>query len=412
MKKTTLLLVITYFLLSLLVISCKTNSELPPGPNPPNPPNPPTPGPQEQLVGKIFFHDTGPQSQYDIYMADLFIVPKPSSTTIAATQTKLFNLENGRDHIVRRGVHKFHGIEVHGTLRERVVINTVDPIDISQYDFDVRNLENLTNSTSDDFAVNVNSNNWITFVTAPDGLAGNRRNTEIMYMDIADGIRHRLTPINGQYSGDNWDPDWKTEDIIVWSHDGDVVEVNINSLNVSAPVIPDVDTPQYDPKYSPDGSKILFNTRQGGKKNSWVKYLGTTTVTSVLPANYAAIFADDNPTWIFNNEDITGHIFMDGKGRIYTRNIDTGDFLIITDGERDFRYVTPIMLGTDLYLIFSDWTDESLIALWISNHNGTVLRELNQTGDEVVFQIIGLPVPQSKVDRDRITRMYLDRFGY
>ncbi|MCP5049923.1 MAG: hypothetical protein GY940_22335, partial [bacterium] len=210
-----------------------------------------------------------------------------------------------------------------------------------------------------------------------------------------------------KYSGNNWDPDWKSDDIIVWSHNNQIVEVNINDLNVSDPIIPDWGGAQYDPKYSPDGTMILFNTRQNKQKNSYIRYLADGKLVPVLPTDYFNAYPDDNPTWVFSNSLLTGHIFMNGKGRIYTRDIDSGGFLIITDEERDFRYVSPIKLEETTYLIFSDWTDESNIALWISNENGTYLRELNQTGDEVVFKALGLPTPQSKEDMTDIAREYV-----
>ncbi len=65
----------------------------------------------------------------------------------------LFQPAPGRDPIVRPGVRKCYNIEVNGQLKERVVLNTLNAVDISLYDFEVRNLENITNSTSDDFAV-------------------------------------------------------------------------------------------------------------------------------------------------------------------------------------------------------------------------------------------------------------------
>jgi len=362
----------------------------------------------------MFYHDTGSQSQYDIFTADLYIVPK--STTAAQMENRIVMDTSGKNPLtLKPGISAVHGLEFNGSVKERVVFNslrTVKSIDISQYDFEVRNVENLTDSTSDDFAVNVNGNNRITFVTVAAGLANDRNGTEIVYMDTADRVRHQLTPINGLYSGNNWDPDWKTDDIIVWSHNGKIVEVDINGLNVSEPIIPEGSDAQYDPNYSPDGTMILFNTRQNRKKNSYIKYLESGALVTVLPQDYFNAYEDDNPTWLFSNSLLTGHIFMSGKGRIYTRDIAGGGFLIITDGERDFRYVSPIDLEGTIYLVFSDWTDENNISLWISNENGTYLRELNQTGDEVVFQLLGLPAPRSVEDMRDIAREYVSMFGH
>jgi hypothetical protein len=411
--KRKLLFVIVLVMLVLFIGGCKKSSDIPNPPEPPEPPQPPAP--QEQQIGTMYYHDTGPQSQFDIFTAELFIVPKSTSTTAQAAGRIAVSAPGlDRRPMLVQGIHKLHKVAFKDKTLDRVVLSTYNAIDISEYDFEVRSVENITNSTSDDFAVNVNNNDWITFVTAPDGWATNRNNTEIVYMDLGDRVRHTLTPINNQYSGKNFDPDWKTESIIVWSHDGKIVEADINNLQiVSDSVVPEVDTSLFDPKYSPDGNKLLFNTRTGGKKNSYVKDLQSSAVSHILPDAYFNAYADDNPTWVFSNSLVTGHIFIDGMGRIYTLNLDDKtDFLIITDGSNDFRYVTPIDLDGDTYFIFSDWTDQGNITLWISNLNGTVLRALNQTGDEVVFMALGLPAPDSPEDMENIVRDYLEMFEY
>ena len=67
-----------------------------------------------------------------------------------------------------------------------------------------------------------------------------------MRWDLADRVRHQLTPINGQYSGKNWDPDWKSDTVIVWTHDGQVVETDIIALDVSDPIVPGVGSALFD----------------------------------------------------------------------------------------------------------------------------------------------------------------------
>lgn len=407
-KKQPYVLMILLLTVLMLITGCKKSSEVPDDPVPPEDPEP-----TEQLVAKMFYHDTGPQSQYDIFTADLYIVPKQNAAALMENHIPLTG--PGSIKTLKRGVSQLYHLEFNGSVKERVAINSLystQDIDISQYDFVVKNVENLTKSTTDDFAVNVNNNNWITFVTAPTGLANDRTNTQIIYMDTADLVRQKLTPIDGKYSGNNWDPDWKTDDIIVWSHDGQIVEVNINDLNVSDPIVPDWLGVQYDPKYSPDRTMILFNTRQNRQKNSYIKYLDTGQFATVLPQDYFEVYGDDNPTWVFSNSLIAGHIFIDGKGRIYTREPDSGGFLVITTDEHDFRYVSPVKLEQTVYLVFSDWTDESNITLWISNENGTYLRELDQTGDEVVFKALGLPVPQSEEDLKNIALDYILMFEH
>jgi hypothetical protein len=410
-KKQHCVLMILMLVVLMLITGCKKSSEVSNVPD--IPVDPEDPEPTEQLVAKMFYHDTGPQSQYDIFTADLYIVPKQNTAALMENHIPLSG--PGSIKTLKRGVSQLHHLEFNGSVKERVAINSLystQDIDISQYDFVVKNVENLTGSVTDDFAVNVNNNNWITFVTAPTGLANDRTNTEIVYMDIADRVRQQLTPINGKYSGNNWDPDWKTDNIIVWSHDGQIVEVDIDDLNVSDPIVPDWAGIQYDPKYSPDRTMILFNTRQNRQKNSYIKYLETGQFATVLPQNYFEVYEDDNPTWVFSNSLITGHIFIDGKGRIYTREPDSGGFLIITDGQQDFRYVSPVKLEQTVYLVFSDWTDQSNITLWISNENGTYLRELDQTGDEVVFKALGLPVPRSEEDLKNIALDYILMFEH
>jgi hypothetical protein len=395
--------------LLLFLAGCKKSADLP---LPPEPPDPEPPALTEQLIGKMFFHDTGPQSQFDIFSADLYIVPKSTAVQQSTHKVEFFRSGPNRETLVKEGIHKLRQVEFNGKILERVVLHTTNAVDISQYDFEVRDLENITNSTSDDFAVNANDSNQITFVTAPDGWSNNRNNTEIVYMDLGDRVRHQLTPINGLYSGGNFDPDWKSDDVIIWSHNGRIMEVNIADLTTSGSLLPEVTSPMFDPIYSPDRTMLLFNTRQGGKKNSWVKYLDTGTLAHILPTDYYNVYPDDNPTWVFSNTRITGHLFVDGKGRIYTIDLDSSDFLILTDGQQDFRYVKPIQLGGDIYLIFSDWSDESHISLWIANDNGTVLRELNQTGDEAIFQAAGLPVPENEEDMRDIVYQYLELFDY
>ncbi|MCP4152310.1 MAG: hypothetical protein GY757_31525 [bacterium] len=408
-----------FIIIIILLAGCKKNPELQE--------NTVTPGSestdtgnstlQEYFVGRMFYHDNGPQSDYDIYKAELYLVPKATAST--QSQSKKLITTGIEKQLLTPGIKKFRNLEVNGLMIEKVIvdkyettISTSNNIVIGNYDFVVRNVENLTNSTTHDFAVNVNCNNVMTFVSSEISLNVDSSKTEIFYMSVEDRVRYQITPINGNYSGQNWDPDWKTNDIITWTHDGEIVEVDINTLEVSDPLIPDVETPQYDAKYSPDGTMLLFNTRNRGKKNSYIKNLVSGQLQTVLPTAYFNAYKDDNPTWVFSNTFLSGHIFMNNGGRIFTRDLDTGAFLIITDGSRDFRYVSPIRIDETLYLVFSDWTDQGHIALWIANRNGTILRELNQTGDEPVFLAAGLPVPESEEELQEIARDYVMMFEH
>jgi hypothetical protein len=403
-------------LLVLMFVGCKKSSDVP-APNPNPNPNPEPPAPTEQHLGQMFYHDTGPNSQFDIFMADLYLVPKSSSTVSVQSigqRVELFHAEQGGKSIVKDGIHKLYKVELNGKILERVVLSTHSAVDISEYDFEVRNVENLTESTTDDFAVNVNGNNMICYVTDPDGLFPNNGNSEIAYMDLTERVPHQITPINGNFSGGNFDPDWKTDSVIIWSHQGKIHEVDIDNTQVSESLVPEVDSALYDPKYSPDGTMLIFNTRYKKIKNSYIKYLATGEVVHLLPVDYFNAYADDNPTWIFSNTLVTGHLLNNSndEGIVYTLNLETKEIQVITDGSRDFRYVTPIQIEEDVYLIFCDWTDEANISLWMSNIDGTVLRELNQTGDEAVFLVLGLPVPQDRNDMQDIAGMYLEQFEY
>jgi len=277
----------------------------------------------------------------------------------------------------------------------------------------LKNLENLTNSPADDYAVDVNENDWITFVTNASGIDIDMGANEIAYMDINDRVLHQLTPINGKYGRNNGDPNWKDDETIAWSHEQRIVEVNIYETNVNENVIPELDVAQYDPVYSPDGTILLFNAwHQRRKKNNFIKYMASGQLEPVMPSEYFNLYKDDNATWVFSNTRITGHLFMPDYGRIYIRDLADDQFLIITSGERDFRYATPVMINTDIFIVFADWTDPGYITLWICKEDGSNLRELNQPGDEPVFHILGLPVPQSYRDMDEIARQYSMMFEH
>jgi len=278
-------------------------------------------------------------------------------------------------------------------------------IDPSKYQFIIQNIENLTKSPHEDSSVSVNNESWIAFIS-------NRTGTyEIFYMDTADRITHQLTPIKGQYSGPNTDPGWKNDDVIVFSNKGNILEVNINTLQVSGPIVPEWNGTMYDPRYSPDGTKILFSAWVARKKNGYMKDLSTGKISQVLPGIYAA-YKDDNPGWFYSNIRITGHLFYPlKKGRIYVKNSDS-DFNIITPSTKDFRYVTPVKMFSALYLVFSDWGGGELSAsLWICSDDGSYLRPLQVNGDEAVFIMLNLPIPKNKEDLKDISKIYNSRFS-
>jgi len=399
----------TWFIMAaaLLVLSgCDRDIALPTGADLDKPP-------VERLVGKVFYHDLAAGDQFDIFMTDLYIVPKTTATTGYEIFLQFPGLK-GERMSAPRGISKLENVEIDGEVKEGLVVNAVFPlgeIDLSQYDFVLRNIEVLTSPVSDDYAPALNNRNWIAYVTDPDGRKVNPDNSEIAYMNLADRVVHQLTPINGQYGGFNADAQWKDDETIAWVHDSRIVEANLSNLNRVTTVLPDWSWPQLDPVYSPDGSMLLFNSWVRGKKNSYLKYIRTGQFASVLPAEYFNPYTDDNPTWVFSNSKITGHIFMPNKGRIYTRDLAAGRFSLITDGQRDFRYVTPVKIKSKVYLVFTERPAGGEPRLWICSETGADLRELGRTGDEPVFVMLGLPVPRGEDDLERAAAVYTSRFG-
>jgi len=402
-----------WLLLAIALLLPSGCGKTPTTPEPPPPP-PGSPPPIVSLIGKLFFHDLGPGGLRDIFMADLYLVPKKIAARSDSGVTVRF-LRGNRDRpSLRLGVSRLREVEIDGRVKEHAVVNVtsnLEGIDISQYDFFLKNLENLTEPESDDSAVDVNSQNWIAYVKDPDGEAINPYNSEIVYMDLADRIRHQLTPINGEYQGHNADPQWRGDRVIAWVNNSKIVEVSLDDLNNVTNVLPDWHWPQYDPVYSPDGTRLAFNTWVRGKKNSFVKYLQSGTFVPCLPKEYFQPYTDDNPTWVFSNDKIVGHIFMPRKGRIYTRNLESGEFAIITDSQHDFRYVTPLLIWGAVYFIFADFENPERPKLWVSNETGTDLRELKQHGNEPVFVFLGLPIPQDEQDLERAAATYVLKFN-
>ncbi len=402
-----------WMLLAAVLALASGCTKTPTAPERPNPP-PTSPPLTEKLVGRLFFHDFGMGNQMDIFMADLYIVPKEEAQAAARLIVRFPGREGGR-FSARRGTIRLPQAEVGGQEKEGLVAQfstDLEDIDLSKYDFVLRNVESLSEPTSDDFAVDVSERDWIVYVKDPDGRANDSHNTEIVYMDLADRVVHQLTPINGQYGEWNVDPHWKDNATITWIHAQRMVEVSLDNLNRVSEVLPDWSDPQYDPVYSPDRTKLLFNTWVKGKKNSFVKYLQTGVYAPCLPQEYFSRHTDDNPTWVFSSSLITGHIFMAQRGRIYTRDLDTDAFKVITDDQHDFRYVTPLQIENLIYLVFCEYSDTQNKTLWISALDGTDLRALNRTGDEPVFVMLGLPVARGEDDLERIALEYSLRFNH
>ncbi len=356
---------------------------------------------QEQFIGKMFWHQQPPGEAMDVFMADVYVILRGNATTLTAPELKL---SMKRPAAIRHGINRMADVEINGGFAAGAVINSEYSIDPSQYRFIVKNVENLTHSPHEDSSVNVNSRNRIVFISDRTG------KYEIFYMDISDKVQHQLTPINGQYAGPNTDPGWKTDDIVVFSSQGKIIEVDLNTMQVSDPLIPEENWTMYDPKYSPDHTKILFSAWVKGKKNGYQKDMVSGTLSHVLPNQYFSN-RDDNPNWLFSNTRITGHFFYpEKKGRIYIKD-GPADFSIITPANKDFRYVTPVQVFGTIFLVFSDWSwGEFNSRLWIANEDGSNLRPLNQGGDEAVFIFLNLPIPKTKGELERTAQIYNARF--
>lgn len=265
------------------------------------------------------------------------------------------------------------------------VVTTGDESDINNYNVSIKNVTNLTSSAIvDEFAVDFIAPDKLVFVIAEEGLNdSNIGNTEIAFMSMADRVIHKITPINGEYSGDNWDPHWVDGNTVVWSHLGRLVQYDIITNQITDPLIPGLRGVVYDPVYLfPNKSKILYNARRSGKKNSYIYTFATGEEKQCLIPDYFDLYKDDNPSW-YNGEKIVGHFFEDDRGRIYTRDNDT--FKVITDTTHDFRYVVGVQLIGKWWFVFSEWSDNENIRLWMSSEDGTWLHDLNQGGDELSF---------------------------
>lgn len=51
----------------------------------------------------------------------------------------------------------------------------------------------------------------------------------------------------------------------------------------------------------------------------------------------------------------------------------------------DFPYAVSVELIGKWFFVFSEWSDDENIRLWMSNEDGTWLQDLNHGGDQVSF---------------------------
>jgi len=381
--------------------------------SPSGPPTSPSrlPDQMKSYIGKLFFHDLSAGGQYDIFMADLIAVPGSGSRS---TGTDVgIKMEDLAGRLSRRGVMKISRAEIDGRVLEDPVLYATASIEAipAWPRFALLNLENVTATpAADEYDPAVSSRVVLAYVLDPDGRVQDGDNTEIVIMDLTSRVPRQLTPINGQYAGENWDPEWKDEQTITWVHRDLIIEANIDNPGSAVEVLPDWNWPQFDPLYSPDGSKLLFNSWVRSKKNSYWKDLRTGAYRSVLPQTVFNACTDDNPTWVFSNTLVAGHAFMPKRGRIYTRDLEGDTFLFLTDGSRDFRYVTPVALQNEVQFIFSDYTNPDQLRLWTCRSRGDSLRPLRYMGDEAMFALLGFSAPRSGDELNSVARLYVSKF--
>lgn len=366
----------------------------------------------EVLLGKLFFHDLTTGDQYDIFMADLVVVTgrdsSPAGLPIGILPGDLAGASP------RRGARKIPRAEIDGRTLEGPVLYGTTPLDavLPGSAFVLRNLENLTQTPgADEYDPSVSPGGVVAYVLDPDGRNPIGDNTDIAILDLANRVPRRITPIDGQYVNENWDPEWKDEGTIAWVHRDRIIEVRLDDLGGAAELLPAWRWPQFDPLYSPDGTKLLFNSWVRSKKNSYWKNLATGAYQSVLPPSVFSACTDDNPTWVFSNTLITGHAFPTKKGRVYTRDIERDTFAFITDGTRDFRYVTPVAMPDEFRFVFSDYADPNRPRLWTCGPGGEGLRPLRLAGDEALFARLGYPAPDSAGSLDSVARLYVSKFA-
>ncbi len=366
----------------------------------------------EVLLGKLFFHDLTAGDQYDIFMADLVVVAGQSAgrdgTPIGISAKDLTGASP------RHGVRKIPRAEIDGRALEGPVLYGSTPLDAVPpgAGFVLKKLENLTaTSGADEYDPAVSPGGVVAYVLDPDGRNQVGDNTDIAILDLVNRVPRRITPINGQYVGENWDPEWKDEETIAWVHRDRIIEARLDDLGGAAEILPAWRWPQFDPLYSPDKTKLLFNSWVRSKKNSYWKNLAAGTYKSVLPQTVFDACTDDNPTWVFSNTLVTGHAFMTKKGRVYTRDIERDTFAFLTDGTRDFRYVTPVAMPDAVRFIFSDYTDPNRPRLWTCGPGGEGLRPLRLAGDEALFAALGYAIPDTGDALDSVARLYVSKFA-
>lgn len=383
---------------------CKSSSGPPTSPSP-------VQDRTEVHLGKLFFHDLTVGDQYDIFMADLVVVTgqgsSPAGIPIGISAGDFAGAPP------RRGVRKIPRAEIDGRTLEGPVLYGDAPFDAVLPDsaFVLKNLENVTmTSVADEYDPAISPGGVLAYVQDPDGRYQISDNTDIVIMDLADRLPRRITPINGQYVGENWDPEWKDEGTIVWVHRDRVIQASLADLGGAAELLPAWRWPQFDPLYSPDRTKLLFNSWVRSKKNSYWKNMGTGVTKSILPSTVFNACTDDNPVWVFSNTLITGHAFMPKKGRVYTRDIERDTFVFITDGTRDFRYVTPVAMPDAVRFVFSDYADPNRPRLWTCGPGGEGLRPMRLAGDEALFAQLGYAAPGSADELDSAARLYVSKF--
>jgi hypothetical protein len=140
----------------------------------------------------------------------------------------------------------------------------------------------------------------------------------------------------------------------------------------------------------------------GGHEKDWLVAQFNTDLEEIDISKYDFVLR--------NLEALTEPASDDFAVDVSSRDLEPDAFHILTESQRDFRYVTPVLIENLIYLVFVDWSDPQHKTLWISDLEGTDLRELNGTGDEPVFVMLGLPAARSDDDLERAALEYSFRF--
>ena len=91
------------------------------------------------------------------------------------------------------------------------------------------------------------------------------------------------------------------------------------------------------PSFSPDGSKIAFQSTRGGNLDIWVKDLSSGQTTQVTGSSVGERY----PTWSPDGTRIAFTRTQNGTANVWTVNVNTRTFAQVTSTTSKLGYVTP-----------------------------------------------------------------------